>query len=67
VEFEYDAMEAMPKGMDKDSEIAKLFKGKAKATTLLYSQAIGLQRAGWKMLDQLMESAEIEVAAGVRK
>jgi hypothetical protein len=67
VTFSYDAEEAMPKGIDRDSEIGKLFKGEATAVTLLYSEAIKLQRQGWKLLDQLMESAEIEVEAGQRK
>jgi len=41
--------------------------GEASARNLSYSQAVKVQRAGWRMLDQLIESAETEIASGQRE
>jgi hypothetical protein len=67
VTFSYDADESSPKGLSPGSDLAKLFKGEAEATGLLYSQALELQGAGIQLLERLHESGLVEVKAGQRK
>jgi hypothetical protein len=67
VTFSYDAEDHSPKGLPPGSDLAKLFKGEAEATQLLYSQALDLQGAGIQLLERLRSSGVVEVTAGQRK
>src|SRR5262245_25885246 len=64
-EFEYDAKESAPKSLPPD--YSELFKGKVKNDDLLYSQAADVQNAGIRLLQRLMEGAEMEIKSGQRK
>lgn len=48
-------------------EVGGLLKGSATSRSLLYSEAVGVQDAGIKLLQDLLEGARMEIASGERK